>query len=123
MAALKYFMLKVQAKKRMIFDPKESVDMQGNTGPYIVNAYVRIKSIERRQAIESIDQYNEIIVEQEKELLKLIMEYPAIVDEAVKQYDPSGIANYCYSLAKEFHRFYHDCRILNAETEAQKNGD
>lgn len=120
MAALKYFMLKVQAKKRMIFDPKESVDMQGNTGPYIVNAYVRIKSIERRQAIESIDQYNEIIVEQEKELLKLIMEYPGIVDEAVKQYDPSGIANYCYSLAKEFHRFYHDCRILNAETEEQK---
>lgn len=97
--------------------------MQGNTGPYIVNAYVRIKSIERRQAIESIDQYNEIIVEQEKELLKLIMEYPAIVDEAVRQYDPSGIANYCYSLAKEFHRFYHDCRILNAETEEQKNGD
>lgn len=121
MAALKYFMLKVQAKKRMIFDPKESVDMQGNTGPYIVNAYVRIKSIERKQTIQNITNFSETIVDQEKELIKLVMEYKTVIDDAVKEYDPAGVANYCYILAKEFHRFYHDCRILNAETEEQKN--
>lgn len=117
MAALKYFMLKVQAKKRMVFDPKESVDMQGNTGPYIVNAYVRIKSIERKQINQAVA-FNQIpIADQEKEILKLVSEYPAVIDAAIATYDPSGVANYTYALAREFHRFYHDHRILNAESE------
>lgn len=68
----------------MIFDPKESVDMQGNTGPYIVNAYVRIKSIERKQTIQNITNFSETIVDQEKELIKLVMEYKTVIDDAVR---------------------------------------
>jgi arginyl-tRNA synthetase len=118
MAALKYFIIKVQAKKRMIFDPKESVDMQGQTGPYIQNAYVRIKSILRKQEVNSLQSntYNSL-VDNEKELLKLLLDYPQVISDAGIHYEPSIIANYCYSLAKEFHRFYHDVRILKAETD------
>jgi len=118
MAALKYFIIKVQAKKRMIFDPKESVDMQGQTGPYIQNAYVRIKSILRKQEVSSLQSntYNSL-VDNEKELLKLLLDYPHMISDAGINYEPSIIANYCYSLAKEFHRFYHDVRILKAETD------
>lgn len=118
MAALKYFIIKVQAKKRMIFDPKESVDMQGQTGPYIQNAYVRIKSILRKQEVSSLQSntYN-LLVDNEKELLKLLLDYPHMISDAGINYEPSIIANYCYSLAKEFHRFYHDVRILKAETD------
>jgi arginyl-tRNA synthetase len=116
MAALKYFMIKVQPKKRMIFDPKESVDLQGQTGPYIQNAYVRIKSILRKntQSESQFLDYSEV-QSQEKALLQLVMEYPHVVKQACKDYDPSAIANYAYSLAKEFHKFYHDIRILGAE--------
>lgn len=118
MAALKYFIIKVQAKKRMIFDPKESVDMQGQTGPYIQNAYVRIKSILRKQEVSSLEfnSYN-TLVDNEKELLKLLLDYPEVITDAGTNYEPSIVANYCYSLAKEFHRFYHDVRILKAETD------
>lgn len=118
MAALKYFIIKVQAKKRMIFDPKESVDMQGQTGPYIQNAYVRIKSILRKQEVSSLQSNTyKSLVDNEKELLKLLLDYPHMISDAGINYEPSIIANYCYSLAKEFHRFYHDVRILKAETD------
>ncbi len=123
LGALKYFIIKVQPKKRMIFDPKESVDMQGQTGPYIQNAYVRIQSIIRKAGNESSSDaylYNDVN-EQEKTLIKHIMNFPDIVREAGEQYDPSSIANYSYALAKDFHRFYHDVRILNAETSEAKS--
>ena len=116
MSALKYFMIKVQPKKRMIFDPKESVDLQGQTGPYIQNAYVRIKSILRKNTLQDNIYGDYTIVQgQEKALLQLAMEYPTVVQQACKDYDPSAVANYAYSLAKEFHKFYHDVRILGAE--------
>jgi arginyl-tRNA synthetase len=123
MGALKFFIIKVQPKKRMIFDPKESVDMQGQTGPYIQNAYVRIQSI-KRKASENLmvgyDGYKEIN-EQEKSLIKQLVNFPDVVAEAGTLYDPSSVANYAYALSKEFHRFYHDVRILNAETDAAKS--
>ncbi len=118
LGALKFFIIKVQAKKRMVFDPKESVDMQGQTGPYIQNAYVRIQSIKRKSSVTSNEPFEKYktINEQEKTLIKELINFPAVVQEAGASYDPSGIANYAYLLAKEFHRFYHDVRILNAET-------
>lgn len=123
MAALKFFIIKVQPKKRMIFDPKESVDMQGQTGPYIQNAYVRIQSIKRKMTLDMPSgdwmKYNQL-QEPEKALVKHLLTYPTIVKEAGDQFDPSAIANFSYQLAKDFHRFYHDVRILNAETEEAK---
>jgi len=123
LAALKYFIIKVQPKKRMIFDPKESVDMQGQTGPYIQNAFVRIQSIKRKAGEVDVNldwsSYTDY-QEQEKTLIKHLLSFPAIILEAGAQYDPSAIANFAYLLAKDFHRFYHDVRILNAETESAK---
>ncbi len=122
LAALKFFILKVNPKKRMVFDPRESVDLQGQTGPYIQNAYVRIRSIERKNTeTESGDygNYNHLD-KTEKELVSSLMNYPQEVGKAAQLYDPSIIANFTYDLAKKFHKFYHDVRILGAEsTEAR----
>ena len=120
MSALKYFLLKVHPKKRMIFDPKESVDMQGHTGPYVVNAFVRIKSILRRQEpdLELFPALN--VTSGEKDLISLCLNYPKVMQEAAQQFDPSHLANYLYQMAKDFHRFYHEYRILNAETKEIK---
>jgi len=123
MAALKYFMIKVNPKKGMVFDPKESVDMQGQTGPYIQNAYVRIQSIFRKADVSEVKMPEELsipIENIEKELLVILESYPEVLKESLERYDPSNIANYCYSLAKGFHKFYHDCRILGAENEQTK---
>ncbi len=120
LSALKYFILKVNPKKRMIFNPEESVDMQGQTGPYIQNAYVRIQSIKRRiehEAIADISQY-QLLDPAEIELVKLLIDYEQQIDQAAKEYDPSGIANYAYELAKKFHKFYHDVRVIKAESTA-----
>lgn len=120
LGALKFFMLKVQPKKRMTFDPKSSVDMQGQTGPYIQNAFVRIQSILRKS--EGIDiqlkstSYSELNP-LEVGLLRSLASFPTLIQEAGSKYDPSIIANFCYNLAKDFHRYYHDVRILSAETE------
>jgi len=122
LAALKFMIIKIQPKKRMIFDPKESVDMQGQTGPYVQNAYVRIKSILRRydaEVIEAFDDYTELN-EFELALLKEVVEYPSLILEAAENLDPSAIANFAYNLAKTYHRFYHEVRILSAETESAK---
>jgi arginyl-tRNA synthetase len=119
LAALKFFIIKVQPKKRMVFDPTESVDMQGQTGPYIQNAYVRIQSILRKANEDgalSLIPDNFTWSVHEKHLLRTITEFPSIVAEAGKNYEPSLIANYSYELAKDFHKFYHEVRILNAET-------
>ncbi len=122
LGALKFFIIKVQPQKRMIFDPKESVDMQGQTGPYIQNAYVRIQSLKRKAADDTLVDYSgyEDHREQEKALLKHLIAFPEVVKQAGASYDPSSVANYAYSLAKDFHRFYHDVRILNAETAEAK---
>lgn len=122
LAALKFFIIKVQPKKRMVFDPKESVDMQGQTGPYVQNAYVRIQSILRRSATNSLNyaDYTNLEVA-EKELILKMYAYPDVIQSAAANYDPSEIANYCYDLAKMFHKFYHDFPILRAESEGAKH--
>lgn len=121
LAALKYFIIKVQPKKRMIFNPEESVDMQGQTGPYIQNAYVRIQSVLRKYDNERSAEHGYTdLNEYERALAKWLLIYPDTVVEAAHAYDPSAVANYCYELAKMYHRFYHEVRILTAETEAAK---
>jgi arginyl-tRNA synthetase len=118
LAALKYFIIKVNPKKRMTFDPKESVDMQGQTGPYIQNAYVRIRSILRRNdEDQQLDYGGYELNSHEKEITKQLLDYPLTIADAAKNLDPSSIANYAYALAKSFHKYYHDVRILKAETE------
>ena len=124
LAALKYFIIKVNPKKRMTFDPKESVDMQGQTGPYIQNAYVRIRSVLRRIE-EEVDMdaclaYNDV-QDIEKALLTQLIQFPKVILEAAENFDPSLVANFTYALAKSFHKFYHDIRIIQAETDAAKN--
>ena len=117
LAALKFFIIKVEPKKRMTFDPKESVDLQGQTGPYIQNAYVRIQSI-LRKAGEVPEPGNDYTLNQaERDLLASLNGFKAAIAQAAEQYNPGHVANYCYSLAKTFHKYYHDYRILNAETE------
>ncbi len=123
LGALKFFMIKVQPRKRMIFDPRESVDMQGQTGPYIQNAGVRIKSVLRKANTEtagSYDKYSDVS-ELEKALLRQLIQFPQVVKEAGINYDPSALANYAYQLARDYHRFYHEVRILNAPDAAAKN--
>ncbi|MDX1666093.1 MAG: arginine--tRNA ligase [Saprospiraceae bacterium] len=123
MAALKFFIIKVHPQKRMTFDPKESVDLQGQTGPYVQNAFVRIQSVRRKAADipggEVRGRY-ENLKPGEKELLREIQSFPQLILQAAEEFDPSLIANYCYNLAKTFHKFYHDHSILRAETEAAR---
>ncbi len=123
MAALKYHMIKVNAKKKMIFDPKESVDLQGHTGPYIQNAYVRISSVNRKNDdVTKVDFASYLDINQEeKDLLLQLTEYANVINNAAVNYDPSLIANYAYGLAKGFHKFYHDHSILKAENSVAKS--
>ncbi len=123
LAALKFMIIKVAPKKRMVFDPSESVDMQGQTGPYVQNAYVRIKSVLRKQEATEVKPKNDYLDfnEYEETLLKVIVQYPEVIKDAAENYDPALVANYCYELAKNYHRFYHEVRILNAETLEAKN--
>jgi arginyl-tRNA synthetase len=119
-AALKFQILKVDARKRTVFNPEESVDLQGQTGPYVQNAYVRIRSVLRKAGAlerEEVD-WSEIndLSPGEVELIRLLSEYPREFANSLEQHDPSLLANYAYDLAKAFHRFYHDHSILNAET-------
>lgn len=120
MAALKYFILKVNPKKRMVFDPKESVDMQGHTGPYIINAYVRIKSILRKEDADNKTYDIDIVNKGERRLIHKLSMYPEILKYSAEHLDPSHLANYLYNIAKEFHKYYHDNSILNAESESLK---
>lgn len=124
MGALKFFIIKVHPKRKMIFNPEESVDLQGQTGPYIQYSFVRINGLMQRVEREQIDlskaaDYGHMEA-QEKELLVALHEYPAVVMQAAAAYDPSLIANFCYALAKSYHRFWHDLSIFNADTEAAK---
>jgi arginyl-tRNA synthetase len=120
MGALKFFIVKVHPKKKMIFNPEESVDLQGQTGPYIQYSYVRINGLMQRVEKEGIDlstanQYT-LIEPQEKELLVALLDYPGVVQKAAEEYDPSLVANFSYDLAKKYHRFWHDLSVFNADT-------
>ncbi len=124
MGALKFFIIKVHPKRKMIFNPEESVDLQGQTGPYIQYSFVRINGLLQRVEREQIDlskasEYQQIMP-QEKDLLVALHDYPAVVMQAAEAYDPSLIANFCYALAKSYHRFWHDLSIFNADTAAAK---
>lgn len=123
MGALKYFILKVDPKKNMVFDPRESVDFNGNTGPFIQYTHARLRSIMRKAGEESLQ--SGILREQEmnakeKELVKLVYYFPEMVQIAGQERNPAIIANYCYELAREFNQFYHDYSILKAEKEDLK---
>ena len=125
MGALKYFILKVDARKNMLFNPEESIDFNGNTGPFIQYTYARIRSILRKAEAQNItlpDTLNDDAPLNEKEiaLIQKLNDFSVAVDQAGVDYSPSGIANYCYELTKEFNQFYHDYSILNADTEAEK---
>ena len=124
MGALKYFILKVDARKNMLFNPEESIDFNGNTGPFIQYTHARIRSILRKAAEQQID-FSTMpegveLSEKETELIKKLNSYGAVVAQAGKDYSPSGIANYCYELTKEFNQFYHDYSILREEDEKKK---
>ena len=118
LGALKYFILKVDPKKKMLFDPKESVDFHGNTGPFIQYTYARIQSV-LRKAKENLEFRIQHVALQreEKEIIKLICEYPQIIKEAGENYSPALIANYAYELTKSFNHFYQSISILAAETD------
>ena len=135
MGALKYFILKVDARKNMLFNPEESIDFNGNTGPFIQYTYARIRSILRKADEDNskdsgilgetkslnpeILRAENVLSQKEVELIQKMNEFPAAVEQAGKDYSPSGIANYCYELTKVFNQFYHDYSILN-EPDAQK---
>ena len=125
MGALKYFILKVDARKNMLFNPEESIDFNGNTGPFIQYTYARIRSILRKAQAEGIAVPSQLgdnmpLNEKEIELIQKLNEFGAAVEQAGKDYSPSGIANYCYELTKAFNQFYHDYSILGADTEDEK---
>jgi arginyl-tRNA synthetase len=121
LGALKYYILKVDPKKRILFDPKESVDFQGNTGPFIQYTYARIQSILRKGKKESKDlnlssyEFNS----KEKALIKILNQFPELIQQAADQYSPALIANYVYDLVKEFNSFYQNVSILGADEEYQ----
>ena len=132
MGALKYFILKVDARKNMLFNPEESIDFNGNTGPFIQYTYARIRSILRKaegtnySLTSPLDLWSlarrdlSPLTSKEIELIQKMSEYGAAVEQAGKDYSPSGIANYCYELTKVFNQFYHDYSILNESDEQKK---
>ena len=142
MGALKYFILKVDARKNMLFNPEESIDFNGNTGPFIQYTHARIRSILRKNeelrmkneesaaasggdstaaANSSLFTLHSSLEEKETELIQKMSEFTAAVEQAGKDYSPSGIANYCYELTKVFNQFYHDYSILNEPDEQKRN--
>ncbi len=125
MGALKYFILKVDARKNMLFNPEESIDFNGNTGPFIQYTYARIRSIMRKAQAEGIVlpealDTKAVLNEKETALIQKMNDYGVAVADAGSNYNPAGIANYCYELTKEFNQFYHDYSILSADTPEQK---
>jgi arginyl-tRNA synthetase len=126
LGALKYFILKVDPKKTMMFNPKESIDFNGNTGPFIQYTHARIKSI-LRKAVETGNEINNNIdlsinlTPKEQELIKLLSEFPEIVTEAGENYSPAVISNYIYDLAKEYNQFYHAHPVVKEENDKIRN--
>lgn len=125
LGALKYFILKVDARKNMLFNPEESIDFNGNTGPFIQYTYARIRSILRKAEAENITLPETLSMdaplnEKEIQLIQKLNDFGVAVEQAGKDYSPSGIANYCYELTKDFNQFYHDYSILNADSDGEK---
>lgn len=125
LGALKYFILKVDARKNMLFNPEESIDFNGNTGPFIQYTYARIRSIMRKAAAEGMALPAQLpsdapLNDKEIALIQKMNDFGAVIEQAATDYSPSGIANYCYELTKDFNQFYHDYSILNAETQEEK---
>lgn len=121
LGALKYFILKVDPKKRILFDPKESIDFQGNTGPFIQYTHARIQSILRKADFDYSQPVTNYKLEaKEKELIKILDQFPVVIQQAAENYSPALIANYCYDLVKEFNSFYQNISILGAEAEDQR---
>lgn len=125
LGALKYFILKVDARKNMMFNPKESIDFNGNTGPFIQYTYARIQSVLRKAAESGIVIPEQIpsgieLSEKEEGLIQMVADFAAVVKQAGEDYSPSIIANYTYDLVKEYNQFYHDFSILREENEAVK---
>ena len=125
LGALKYFILKVDARKNMLFNPEESIDFNGNTGPFIQYTHARIRSILRKAEAEGMKLPENLdadmpLNQKETELIQKMNEYGGVVEQAGKDYSPSGIANYCYELTKEFNQFYHDYSILGADNDKEK---
>ncbi len=125
MGALKYFILKVDPKKNMLFNPEESIDFNGNTGPFIQYTFARIQSVLRKAKENKVDIDKELkpdsISAKEKDILKRISLFPGIVKEAGDNFSPAVIANYCYELVKEYNQFYHDHSILSETDEEKRN--
>ena len=125
LGALKYFILKVDARKNITFNPKESIDFNGNTGPFIQYTYARIRSVLRKAAeagivIPEVLPANIELSEKEEGLIQMVADFAAVVRQAGEDYSPSGIANYVYDLVKEYNQFYHDFSILREENEDVK---
>ncbi len=120
MGALKYFLLKVDPGKRILFDPRESIDFQGNTGPFLQYTYARINSLQTNAPRWSFTQYDGSLEAQEKALIRLLHDVPQIIVQAGISYSPAIIANYSYDLVKAYNRFYHDLPILKEENQAKK---
>ena len=118
LGALKYFMLKVDPKKRMLFDPKESIDFNGNTGPFIQYTYARISSLVRKNKTDLILSNDILISNKEKELIKILLEFPKTIQDAANLYSPAILANYIYEIVKEFNSYYQSTTILNAESDS-----
>ena len=124
LGALKYFLLKVDPRKNMTFNPKESIDFNGNTGPFIQYSYARIRSVVRRAAEQGyvIGDYSAVEPgEKETALIQRLASLPQLIAEAGRSYSPALIANYAYDLAKEYNQFYHDCPILREDDAAKRS--
>ena len=131
LGALKYFIIKVDPKKTMLFDPKESIDFNGNTGPFIQYTHARIKSILRKAATEGFEKavVSDVVKDgnvsyllpKEIEIIKLLNTFPVVIKEAGDAHSPAVVANYAYELAKEFNQYYHDVTILKEENQAARN--
>ena len=120
LGALKYYILKVDPKKRILFDPKESIDFQGNTGPFIQYTYARIQSILRKSTNSDFDASKLTLHEKEKQLLKQLEQFPIVIQNAASLHSPALIANYTYDLVKDFNSFYQNVSILGADTDNEK---
>jgi arginyl-tRNA synthetase len=120
MGALKYFLLKVDPKKRLLFDPNESVDFQGHTGPFIQYTHARIKSVLNRASISGVELEPTELASEERDLIVLLNRFPDTIQEAAKGHNPGLIANYVYEVAKVYNKFYHEHSILQAEDELAK---
>jgi arginyl-tRNA synthetase len=119
MGALKYFILKVDPRKNMTFDPRESVDFNGNTGSFIQYTYARIRSVLRKGSNMQKGTGRDMLNEKERFLVRMMHNFPVILNEAAITLNPSLVANFLYELAREFNQFYHDHSILSAETSGQ----